>query len=68
MPIKVLRSKPPPKSPRYISPAEQAWLNRIKRQLAYDEYMQAKREIWMFQRPTKEKFKQNRQKENMCDE
>ena len=51
MPIKVPRSKPPPKSPRYISPAEQVWLNRIKRQLAYDEYMQAKREIWLFQRP-----------------
>ena len=51
MPMKVPHSKPPPKSPRYISPAEQAWLNRIKRQLAYDEHMQAKREIWLFQRP-----------------
>ena len=51
MPIKVPRSKPPPKSPRYISPAEQVWLNRINHQLAYDEKMRAKREIWLFQPP-----------------
>ena len=52
--MKVPHSKPPPKPSRYISPAEQAWLNCIKRQLVYDEYMQAKREIWLFQRPYKE--------------
>ena len=51
MPTKMPQSKPPPKSVRFVSPAEQAWLNRIKRQLAYDERMQAKREIWLFQRP-----------------
>ena len=51
MPTKTPQSKPPPKSVRFVSPAEQAWLNRIKRQLAYDEHMQAKREIWLFQRP-----------------
>ena len=68
MPMKVPHSKPPPKPARSVSPAEWVWLDRIKRQLAYDEYMQAKREIWLFQRPSKEKSKQNRQKENMCDE
>ena len=47
------RPKPPPKSTRRISPAEWAWLDRIKRQLAYDEYMQAKREYWLFERPPK---------------
>ncbi len=51
MPMKVPHSKPPPKPFRSVSPAEWAWLDRIKRQLAYDEYMQAKREIWLFQRP-----------------
>ncbi len=50
MPTKTPPSKPTPKSVRFVSPVEQAWLNRIKRQLAYDEYMQAKREIWLFQR------------------
>ena len=49
------RGKPPPKSTRYVSPAEQAWLNRINRQLAYDEYMQIKREFWLLERPSKGK-------------
>ena len=46
-------SKPPPKSTRCVSPAEWAWLNRVNRQLAYDEYMQAKREFWLAARPSK---------------
>ena len=46
MPVKVPQSKPPPKTARWVSPAERAWLDRINRQLAYDEYMQAKREFW----------------------
>ena len=52
MTTKVPRNKPPPRSTRYVSPAEQAWLNRINRQLAYDEYMQAKRELWLAERPS----------------
>ena len=40
MPVKVPQSKPPPKTARWVSPAERAWLDRINRQLAYDEYMQ----------------------------
>ena len=47
------QSKPPPKPARPVSPAERAWLNRINRQLAYDEYMQAKREFWLAARPAK---------------
>ena len=43
--------KPPPKPARRVSPAEWAWLDRINRQLAYDEYMQAKRELWLWERP-----------------
>ena len=55
MPIKEpqRRPKPPPKPARRISPAEWAWLESIKRQLAYDEYMQAKREVWLAERPKK---------------
>ena len=53
MPVKVPQSKPPPKPARRVSPAEWAWLDRIKRQLAYDEYMQAKRECWLAERPPK---------------
>ncbi len=55
MPGKPPQSKPPPKSARRISPAEWAWLDRINRQLAYDEYMQAKREFWLAERPPKSK-------------
>jgi len=60
MPINRPRGKPPPKSTRYVSPAEQAWLDRIKRQLAYDEYMQTKREFWLAERPTKRITEQTR--------
>ncbi len=52
MPTKIPRGKPPPKRPRWVSPAERAWLNQINRQLAYDEYMQAKRELWLAERPS----------------
>ena len=53
MSARVPYSKPPPRSTRRVSPAEQAWLDRINRQLAYDEYMQAKREFWLAERPHK---------------
>ena len=53
MKVKVPQSKPPPKPIRRVSPAEWAWLYRINRQLAHDEYMQAKREFWLAERPTK---------------
>ena len=49
---KVPRSKPPPKTARRVSPEEWEWLNRINRQLAYDEYMQHKRERWLWERPS----------------
>ena len=52
MPVKMPHSKPPPKPARRVSPAEWAWLDRINRQLAYDEYMQAKRELWLAERPS----------------
>lgn len=55
MSTKVPQGKPPPKSARRISPAEWAWLDRINRQLAYDEYMQAKREFWLAERTPKNK-------------
>ena len=48
-----MQSKPPPRPARRVSPAEWAWLDRINRQLAYDEYMQAKREFWLWERPPK---------------
>ena len=51
MPLKTPQSKPPPKHTRWVSPAERAWLDEINRQLAYDEYMQAKRELWLWERP-----------------
>ena len=44
-----------PKPVRRISPAEWAWLDRINRQLAYEEYMEAKREFWLWERPPKAK-------------
>ena len=53
MPVKVPQSKPPPKAARWVSPAERSWLDRINRQLAYDEYMQAKREFWLAERPAR---------------
>ncbi|WP_419019991.1 hypothetical protein [Intestinimonas butyriciproducens] len=40
-----------PKPARRVSPAEWAWLDRINRQLAHDEYMQARREFWLAARP-----------------
>ena len=52
MPTKIPRGKPPPKHTRWVSPAERAWLDQINRQLAYDEYMQAKRELWLAERPS----------------
>ena len=55
MSARVPCSKPPPKSARRVSPAEWAWLDRINRQLTYDEYMQAKREFWLAERPPKKK-------------
>ena len=53
MPVKMPHSKPPPKPARRVSPAEWAWLDCINRQFAYDEYMQAKREFWLWERPSK---------------
>ena len=50
MPTKIPRGQSPPKR-RWVSPAERAWLDEINRQLAYDEYMQAKRELWLAERP-----------------
>ncbi len=55
MAARIPRSKPPPKPTRRISPTEWAWLDRINRQLAYDEYMQAKRVFWLAERPSKSK-------------
>ena len=52
MSVNVPHSKPPPKRSRWVSPAERAWLDQINRQLAYDEYMQAKRELWLAERPS----------------
>ena len=43
----------PPVHTHCISEEEQEWLEGIKRQLAYDEYMQTMREAWLFQRPHK---------------
>lgn len=53
--MKTPQNKAPPRPPRYVSPAERAWLNRIIRQLAYDEYMQARRERWLWERPHEER-------------
>ncbi len=53
MTTKVMHSKPPPKPARRASPAEREWLDRIKRQFAYDEYMQVRREFWLAERPPK---------------
>ncbi len=55
MAARIPRSKPPPQPARRISPAEWVWLDRINRQLAYDEYMQARREFWLAERPPKSK-------------
>ena len=52
------QSKPPPRPARRVSPAEWAWLDRINRQLAYEEYMEAKRELWLWERPPKAKSDQ----------
>lgn len=41
---------------RHISPEERAWLEELDRQLAYDEYMQAQRERWLWERPSKKKY------------
>ena len=49
------QSKPPPRPARRVSPAEWAWLDRINRQLAYEEYMEAKWEFWLWERPPKAK-------------
>ncbi len=46
-------SKPPPKSTHYVSPAKRMWLDHLNRQLAYDEYMQVKREFWLAERRSK---------------
>ena len=51
MPTKIPRGQSPPKR-RWVSPEERAWLDQIIRQLAYDEYMQAKRELWLAERPS----------------
>lgn len=48
----VPQSKPPPETSRRVSPEELAWLEHINKQLAYDEYMQAKRERWLWERPS----------------
>ena len=53
MPGKPPQRKLPPKPARRVSPAEWAWLNRVNRQLAHDEYMQAKREYWLAARPAR---------------
>lgn len=34
-----------------VSPEAWAWVKRINRQMAHDEYMQAKREFWLWERP-----------------
>ena len=47
----VPQSKPPPTTARRVSPEELAWLKHINKQLAYDEYMQAKRERRLWERP-----------------
>lgn len=44
------QSNSPPTS-RRISPDEQEWLDRINRQQSYDEWMQRKREYWLWERP-----------------
>lgn len=55
IPQKPPRCKPPPKTKRWISPAEQAWLDRINGQLAHDEWMQKQREYWLWERPPDKK-------------
>ena len=52
------QSKPPPRPARRVSPAEWAWLDRINRQLAYDEYMQARREYWLWERPPRKRLEE----------
>ncbi len=49
MSLKDSRGKAPPKPLRCISPEERAWLEELNRQLAYDEYMQAQRERWLWE-------------------
>lgn len=55
IPQKPQRSKPSPKPKRRVSPAEQAWLDRVNGQLAHDESMQKLREFWLWERPSNEK-------------
>ena len=50
-------NKPPPKPARYVSKEEMEWLDQLNRQLAYDEYMQAKRERWLWERPKKREIR-----------
>lgn len=45
---------------RHISPEEQAWLEEHNRQLEYDEYMQAQRELWLWERPSRKKYEYDR--------
>ena len=51
--MKQPKGRLPPKPARRVSPAERVWLDRVNRQLAYDEYMQARREFWLAARPAK---------------
>lgn len=53
MSTKVSRKKPHSKAACHVSPEEKAWLDDVLQQLAYDEYMQAHREHWLFPRPHK---------------
>ena len=55
MSIKDSCGKALPNPLRCISPEERAWLEELDRQLAYDEYMQAQRERWLWERPSKKK-------------
>lgn len=41
------------KPARCVPPEEWKWLDHIIRQLEYDEYMDAQRELWLWERPSK---------------
>ena len=58
MSLKMPYDELPSKPPRHVSPEEWKWLEGIIRQLAYDEYMQSQREIWLWQRPPKRRAAQ----------
>ena len=45
------RLQPLPKPSRFVSRAEWAWLNKYRREAAYDDYMREKRERWLWERP-----------------